>query len=94
VYGQIAISQNGHVSLVPLASPDAPAAVAQGRTHGAKYVLYGAVDGQSPAQSLTVKLLSVKDGSVIWSETYPATSADPAAIAAQIEAKMPAPKDD
>jgi len=96
VYGRIAISQHGHVGLVnePLASPDAAAAVAQGRAREAKYVLYGAVDGRPPAQSLTVKLLSVKNGSVLWSETYPATAADPAAIAAQVEAKMPASDDD
>jgi TolB-like protein len=96
VYGRIAISRHGHVGLVnePLASPDTAAAVAQGRAREAKYVLYGAVDGQPPAQSLTVKLLSVKDGSVLWSETYPATGADPAAIAALVEAKMPASKDD
>src|SRR5215472_2101300 len=75
VYGRIAISQHGHVGLVsePLASPDITAAIAQGRARGAKYVLCGAVDGQPPAQSLTVKLLSVKNGSVLWSETYPAT---------------------
>ena len=96
VYGRIAISRHGHVGLTsePLASPDATAAVAQGRARAAKYVLYGAVDGQPPAQSLAVKLLSVKNGSVLWSETYPATAADPAAIAAQVEAKMPAPDDD
>ncbi|HEX4619766.1 MAG TPA: TIR domain-containing protein [Steroidobacteraceae bacterium] len=94
VYGRIAISRHGHVGLVnePLASLDTAAAVAQGRAHEAKYVLYGAVE--SPAQSLTVKLLSVKDGSVLWSESYPATGADPAAIAARVEAKMPAPEDD
>ena len=96
VYGRIAISRHGHVGLVnePLASPDTAAAVAQGRAREAKYVLYGAVDGLPPAQSLTVKLLSVKDGSVLWSEIYPATGADPAAIAALVEAKMPASKDD
>jgi TolB-like protein len=96
VYGRIAISQHGRLGLVnePLASADTNAAVAQGRAHGAKYVLWGAVDGQPPAQSLTVKLLKVKDGSVLWSETYPASGADPAAIAAQAEAKIPASDDD
>ncbi|HYB66603.1 MAG TPA: TIR domain-containing protein [Steroidobacteraceae bacterium] len=96
VYGRIAISLHGHVGLVnaPPASLDATAAVAQGRARAAKYVLYGAVDGQSPAQRLTVTLLSVKDGSVLWSESYPATAADPAAIAAQVEAKMPAADED
>jgi TolB-like protein len=90
VYGRIAISRHGHVGLVnePLASLDTAAAVAQGRAHHAKYVLCGAVDPQS--QRLTVRLLAVEDGSVLWSGSYPATDADPAAIAAQVEAKMPA----
>jgi len=96
VYGRIAISHHGHVGLVnePLASPDTAAAVAQGRAREAQYVLCGAVDGQPPAQRLTVKLLTVKDGAVLWSESYPATGADPAAIAAQVEAKMPAAAED
>jgi TolB-like protein len=96
VYGRIAISHHGHVGLMnePLTSLDTAAAVAHGRAHQAKFVLYGAVDRQSPTQSLTVQLLSVKDGSVLWSESYPVTGADPDAIAAQVDAKMPAAEDD
>lgn len=97
VYGRIAISHHGHVGLVnePLTSSDTTAAAAaQGHAREAKYVLYGTVDGQPPAQRLTVKLLAVKDGSVLWSESYPASSADPAAIAAQVDAKMPAADQD
>ena len=96
VYGRLAISHHGHVGLVnePLASADSSAAVAQGRAREAKYVLYGAVDGRSPAQHLTVRLLAVKDGSVLWSGAYPVTGADPAAIAAQVDANTPAVEDD
>jgi TolB-like protein len=96
VYGRIAISHHGHVGLVnePLASSETTAAVAQGHARGAKYVLYGTVDGQPGAQRLTVKLLAVEDGSVLWSGSYPAASADPAAIAAQVDAKMPAANED
>jgi TolB-like protein len=96
VYGRIAISRHGHVGLVnePLACADATAAVAQGRAREAKYVLCGTVEGQAQAQRLTVKLLAVKDGSVLWSGSYPAAGADPAAIAAQVETKMPAADED
>ena len=96
VYGRIAISHHGHVGLLtePLASLDAAAALAQGRARQAQYVLYGAVDGQLPTQSLTVKLLAVKDGALLWSGSYPVTGADPAAIAAQVDAKVPAADDD
>ena len=90
VYGRIAISHRGHVALTsePLASLDAAAAVAQGRAHQAQHVLYGAVDPQS--RSLTVRVVSVKDGSLLWSASYPVSGADPAAIAAQVDAKLPA----
>ena len=93
VYGRLAISHHGRVGLTgePLAALDGAAAVARGREHEAKYVLCGAVDA---AQSLTVKLLSVKDGSVLWSGSYPAAGADPAAIAAQVDANVPAAADD
>jgi TolB-like protein len=93
VYGRIAISRHGRVGLTnePLASLDSAAAVAQGRAHQAQHVLYGAVDPQS--HSLTVRLLSVKDGALLWSESYPVTGADPEAIAAQVDAKMPAADD-
>ena len=73
---------------MPLGALDNGAAVARGHERQAKYVLYGAADPQ--AHSLTVRLVSVKDGSVLWSESYPVAGADPAAIAAQVEAKMPA----
>jgi TolB-like protein len=94
VYGRIAISRHGRVGLTgePLASLDAAAAVAQGRAHQAKHVLYGAVDG--PSRRLTVRLLSVKDGSVVWSESWPVAGADPEAIAAQVDARMPAAEQD
>jgi len=96
VYGRLAISHHGHVGLVdePLASLDGVAVRARGREREAKYVLYGAVDPRSPTQSLTVKLLAVKDGAVLWSESYPLSGADPAGIAAQVDAKVPAAEDD
>jgi TolB-like protein len=93
VYGRLAISHHGRVGLTdaPLAALDSAAARAQGREHEAQYVLYGAVD---PTQSLSVKLLSVKDGSVLWSQSYPATGADPAAIAAAVDARAPGGPDE
>lgn len=96
VYGRIAISHHGHVGLMsePLASLDTASAVARGREREAQYVLYGAVDRPSPTQSLTVKLLSVKDGTALWSGSYPVTGADPAAIAAQVDAQVPAAEND
>ena len=91
VYGRIALSHHGRVGLTdePLSSPAASAVAQQGRAHHSKYVLYGAVEKQSAAQSLTVKMLVVADGSILWSESYPVAGADPANIAAQVDSKVP-----
>jgi TolB-like protein len=91
VYGRIALSHHGRVGLTdePLSSPDASVVAERGRAHHSKYVLYGAVDERSAAQSLTVKMLVVADGSILWSESYPLAGADPARIAAQVDSKVP-----
>jgi TolB-like protein len=96
VYGRIALSHRGRVGLTdePLSSPDVSAAAEQGRAHHAKYVLYGAVDQQAAAQSLTVKMLVVADGSMLWSESYPVAGADPGRIAAEVDSKVPRIGDD
>ncbi len=96
IYGRIALSHHGLVDLTdePLSSPDSRAAVEQGRAHHSKYVLYGAVDGQSAAPSLTVSMIVVADGSALWSQSYPVAGADPAKIAAQVESKVSRIEDD
>jgi TolB-like protein len=96
IYGRIALSHHGLVDLTdePLSSPDSRAAVEQGRAHHSKYVLYGAVDAQSAAPSLTVSMIVVTDGSVLWSQSYPVAGADPAKIAAQVESKVSRIEDD
>ena len=89
VYGRVELSHHGQVSLTkePLSAPDPSAAVAQGRAFHSKYVLYGAVD--EPAQNLTVTMVAVADGSPVWSRSYPVANADPAKIAAEVNAKVP-----
>jgi TolB-like protein len=96
VYGRVAISLHGRVGLArePLASPDAAAAAQTGRAQHATYVIYGAVDNRSPAQRLAVAVVKAADGSVVWSDTWPMAGADPAQIAAQIDARVPALEDD
>ena len=95
VYGRVALSHHGRVGLTdePLATLDSAAAVARGRERQAKYVLFGSVDSSSPSQRLTVQLLSVEDGAVIWSESYAAAGADPAAIATRVDAKVHSAED-
>jgi TIR domain len=89
VYGTVELSHHGHVGLTrePLSAPDLSAAVERGRAHHSKYVLYGAVD--RAAQNLTVSMVAVADGSLLWSHSYPVAAADPARIAAEVDSRVP-----
>lgn len=91
VYGQIAIARRGRVALAdqPLQTLDASAAMVQGRAHGSRYIVYGAVAGSASARQLTVQVVTVADGSVLWSKSYPLTGADAAGIAAEVISKLP-----
>jgi hypothetical protein len=90
-YGMIAISHRGQVSLTkePLPSRELGAALERGRANHSTYILYGAVDEIDRVQTLTVKIAKVADGSVVWSKSYAVTGADPAKIAAEVDAHMP-----
>jgi len=96
VYGRVAISHRGHVGLSnePLPTLDSAVALERGRANHSTYVLYGAIDTQEAVQRLTVKIVEVEDGSVVWSKTYPAAGADPTNIAAEVDSKVPSLEDD
>jgi hypothetical protein len=90
-FGKVSLSHHGQMSVTtgPLASRDLGAALERGRANHSDFVLYGTVDTVGKVQALTVKIAKVADGSVIWSKTYPAAGADPAKIAAEVEAAVP-----
>jgi TolB-like protein len=90
-YGMVAVSHRGQVGLTkePLPSRELGAALERGRANHSTYVLCGSVDEVNRAQVLTVKIAKVSDGSVIWSKSYPAAGADPAKIAAEVDANLP-----
>jgi TolB-like protein len=96
VYGRLAIARHGHVALAdqPLPTLDASTAMVQGRAHASDYIVYGAVAGRAPDQQLTVRIVAVDDGSVLWSKSYPLSGADPAGIAAEVTAKIPRAESD
>jgi len=96
VYGRLAIARHGHVALdsQPLPTLDAAAAAAQGRAHHSTYTLLGDISGSAPNQQLTVKIISVADGSTSWSKSYPVAGADAAGIAADVTAHVPSQSDD
>jgi TolB-like protein len=90
VYGRLAMTRHGGVALAdqPLPAPDPELARAQGRAQHSKYVICGGIAGADAAQSLTVSIVDVADGSVIWSKSYPVTGGDAALIARQVSAKV------
>ena len=90
------MSHHGHVGLTdePLPSLDSGAAVERGRANHSTHVLYGGIDSQSAVQRFTVRIVTVADGSVFWSESYPVAGADPAKIAAEVNSKVPSLEDD
>jgi TolB-like protein len=96
VYGRLAITRRGQVALAeqPVDALDASAARVQGRAHGSSYIVYGAVAGSAPARQLTVKVITVADGSVLWSKSYPLAGADAAGIAADVISKVPSGDED
>ncbi len=97
VYGRIALTHHGHVGLMqePVTPLEAATAAKAAHAHEAKYVLFGSVNpAAATAQSLTVELVSVADGKLLWSGSFPVAGADPAAIAAQVDARVPALEDD
>lgn len=95
VYGRLIITRRGQVALaVETPATLDSSALDQGRAHHATYVFSGAVDGKAPALKLTVQIIAVNDGSVLWSNSYPLSGADPARIAAEVSAHMRRHDDD
>lgn len=95
VYGRVAIAHHGEVQLSkePLPSLDVKPALERGRANHSTYVLWGAVETSGSLQVLTIKLASVGDGAVEWSSSYPATAADPAKIADDVNSQLSALRD-
>ncbi len=96
VYGKLAIAHHGQVGLSPesTACGDSNSAVERGRSNHSAYVLCGAIGTEAAAQVLWVKIFKVGDGSLVWSKSYPVAGADPAKIAAEVNARVPALNDD
>jgi len=96
VYGRLAIASHGHAVLAdePLPTLTASAALEQGRAHHSTYIVYGAVGASGSDLQLTVKIITVEDGSAVWSKSYPLTDADPASIAQEVSSHVPSQDDD
>jgi TolB-like protein len=96
VYGRVSISHPGQVGLSkdPRLPLDSAAALERARANHSSYVLFGSVEKEGTAQSLAVKIISVADGLVLWSKSFPVTGADPAKIAAEVDSNVPSLGDD
>jgi hypothetical protein len=96
VYGRMAIDHAGYAA--PLAEElpavDDQVALERARAQHSRYVLFGAVDGTGDDARLTVKMLKVKDGSVLWTGSYPGPDADPATIAKDVDHEVHTAEDD
>ena len=94
-YGRLALSLHGQIGLETdsAGSRDPHAAIQSARDHHASYVVYGAVGAQGSGEALLVTIAKA-DGSVLWTQTYPVSSADPLKIASEVESAVPQPESD
>jgi hypothetical protein len=96
-YGRLAVSRHGGVDVGSnaLAPPDLTTALDEAHKTSARYVLFGYAAPQGKtADVLTVTIAEVEDGTILWTSSYPITTADPAKIAADVDGKMPPPDED
>jgi hypothetical protein len=92
LYGRLSVARRGQVALAqePLASNDLGAALERGKARHATYVLYGSIEPAGGVPTLGIHIASVDDRANLWSHSYAVTGSDPAGIAAEVEAKVPA----
>ncbi len=90
-YGRLSVSHRGQVGLDKdsAASKDPGAALALARSAHSTYVLYGQVASREGVQALSVTVAKTEDGAVVWTRAYPLAAADPAKIAADVDAMVP-----
>lgn len=95
-YGRLSMTHRGQVALDKdsLSSNDASEALLRARATHSAYVVYGAVRSQASAPVLSVTVARVQDASIVWTQSYPAATADSAKIAQQVDAEVPASEPD
>jgi TolB-like protein len=95
-YGRLSVTHRGQVGLDKdsLSSNDLSEALGRARAGHSAYVIYGSVGPQGSAEVLSVTVAKVDDGSVVWSQSYPAATADATKIAREINAKIPVATED
>ena len=96
VYGRVSIAHPGRVALAkdPRPSCDLGAALERGRANRSSYILCGTVETAATTQVLTVKIVNLADGLVLWSKSYPVAGADPEKIAMEVNSKVPSLDED
>jgi TolB-like protein len=89
-YARLALSRHGHIDLAEDAavSRDPSAALQSARARNALFVVYGAVDNAPSGAALSVSVVEVRKGSVLWTQTYP-LNADLPTIASEVNSKVP-----
>ena len=92
VYGRVSISHAGQVGLAknPVAACNVETVLERGRAERASYALCGSVDSAPATQTLSVSILAVADGAMVWSKSYPVLGTDPVSVAKEIDSNIPA----
>jgi TolB-like protein len=91
-FGRLSVTHRGEVGLDKdsLSSNDLSEALSRARAGHSAYVVYGSLGSQGSAQILSVTVAKADDGSVVWTQSYPAATADATKIAQEIDSKIPA----
>ena len=94
-YERLALSHHGHVDLAgdSSVSRDPAAALQSARARHALYVVYGSIESAPTGAVLSITVADVAKGSVLSTQAYPITSADPSTIAAEVSSKVPQTSD-
>jgi TolB-like protein len=90
IYGRLSLSFRGEVELSGdrLLSADLGPALEHARANRSKYIVSGGLETPGSVLMLSVKIVAVRDGSVVWSKSYPVTEADPEKIAVEVNSHV------
>jgi TolB-like protein len=90
LFGRLSLDRRGEVGVVsPLRSEPVPAVLlARANTLGAKFILAASPVAEGDEAILTVKLFSVAESAVIWTESFPIKGASDAEVAGKIAAAV------
>ncbi len=90
LYGRLSLDRRGEVSVVapPRGEPGPAVLLARAKALHASFVLAASPVVEGEEAALTIKLFSVADSTVTWTESFPIKGADDTAVAEKIAAQV------